>query len=59
MSSIEPYGWPVAGGSFSNSGRVDWESGSAYSAQLGLKAIQAEPLLTAFAPKTAGSLLGI
>jgi AsmA protein len=49
----------VAGGSFSNSGRVDLgKSGLAYSAQLGLKAIQAEPLLTAFAPKAAGSLLG-
>lgn len=49
----------VAGGSFSNSGRVDLgKSGLTYSAQLGLKAIQAEPLLTAFAPKAAGSLLG-
>ena len=49
----------VAGGSFSNSGRVDLgKRGLVYSTQLGLKAIQAEPLLTAFAPKAAGSLLG-
>jgi AsmA protein len=49
----------VAGGTFSNSVRVDLgKEGLTYSAQLGLKSIQADPLLTAFAPKAAGSLLG-
>ena len=49
----------VAGGSFSNTARVDLgKPGLAYSARLGLKAIQADPLLTAFAPKTAGTLFG-
>lgn len=49
----------VAGGSFSNSARVDLgKKGLAYSAKLGLKSIQSDPLLTAFVPKAAGSLLG-
>ena len=49
----------VAGGSFSNSARVDLgKKGLAYSANLGMKTIQVDPLLTAFAPKAAGSLLG-
>ncbi|MDH3454528.1 MAG: AsmA family protein, partial [Desulfuromonadales bacterium] len=49
----------VAGGAFSNSARVDLgKKGLAYSARLGLKAIQADPLLTAFAPQAAGKLLG-
>jgi AsmA protein len=49
----------IAGGTFSNSVRVDLgKEGLTYSAQLGLKSIQADPLLTAFAPKAAGSLLG-
>lgn len=49
----------VAGGSFSNSARVDLgRKGLAYSTHLGLKAIQADPLLTALAPKAAGSLIG-
>lgn len=49
----------VAGGAFSNSARVDLgKKGLAYSARLGLKAIQADPLLTALAPKAAGKLLG-
>jgi AsmA protein len=49
----------VAGGSFSNSARVDLgKKGLAYTARLGLKAVQADPLLTAFIPTAAGSLLG-
>ena len=49
----------VAGGTFSNSARVDLgKKGLVYSAKLGLKAIQSDPLLTAFMPKAAGSLLG-
>ncbi len=49
----------VAGGSFSNSARVDLgKKGLAYSANLGLKSIQADPILTAFAPKAAGNLIG-
>lgn len=49
----------VAGGSFSNSARVDLgKKGLIYSAKLGLKSVQSDPLLTAFVPKAAGSLLG-
>jgi AsmA protein len=49
----------VAGGSFSNSARVDLgKKGLVYSARLGLKSIQTDPLMTAFVPKAAGSLLG-
>ena len=49
----------VAGGTFNNSARVDLgKKGLAYSAKLGLKAIQTDPLLTAFVPKAAGSLSG-
>lgn len=49
----------VAGGTFSNSARVDLgRKGLAYSAKLGLKSIQASPLLKAFAPKADGSLIG-
>lgn len=49
----------VAGGTFSNSARVDLgKKGLAYSAKLGMQKIQADPLLTAFLPKSAGSLLG-
>jgi len=49
----------VAGGSFSNSARIDLGvKGLSYSASLGLKTIQADPLLTALSPKAAGSLIG-
>ena len=49
----------VAGGSFSTTASVDLrKKGLAYSANLGLNAVQADPLLTAFLPKAAGSLLG-
>jgi len=49
----------VAGGSFSNRARVDLgKKGLAYSAEVDLKTIQANPLLTAFVPKAADSLLG-
>jgi len=49
----------VAGGSFSNTARVDLgRKGLAYDATLGLKTIQADPLLTALLPKAAGALLG-
>ncbi len=49
----------VAGGSFSNTARIDLgRKGLVYSAAVGLKAIQADPLLTAFVPKASGSLLG-
>ncbi len=49
----------IAGGSFANTARVDLGTkGLAYSADLGVKTIQADPLLTAFIPKAAGALLG-
>ncbi len=49
----------VAGGSFSNSARIDLgKKGLSYSAQLGIKTIQADPLITALAPKSAGALFG-
>ena len=49
----------VAGGTFANTARVDLGTrGLAYSAEIGVKAVQADPLLTAFAPKAAGTMLG-
>lgn len=49
----------VAGGTFSNTARVDLgKKGLAYSANLGLKTIQADPLVTAFMPQAAGNLQG-
>jgi AsmA protein len=49
----------IAGGSFANKARVDLGTkGLSYSANLGIKGVQADPLLTAFVPKAAGSLLG-
>ncbi|MCF6237657.1 MAG: AsmA family protein, partial [Candidatus Marinimicrobia bacterium] len=49
----------VAGGTFNNSARVDLgKKGLVYSAKLDLKAVQTDPLLTAFVPKAAGSLFG-
>ncbi|MDG5467047.1 AsmA family protein [Deltaproteobacteria bacterium IMCC39524] len=49
----------VAGGSFRTTASVDLrKKGLAYSANLDLNAVQADPLLTAFLPKAAGSLLG-
>lgn len=49
----------VAGGSFSSTARVDLgKKGLAYTARLGLKSIMADPLLTALAPKSAGTLFG-
>ncbi len=49
----------VAGGSFDTSARVDLgKKGLVYSAKLGLTSVQADPVLTAFVPKAAGSLLG-
>jgi len=49
----------VAGGSFDTSARVDLgKKGLVYSAKLGLNTVQADPVLTAFVPKAAGSLLG-
>ncbi len=49
----------VAGGSFDTSARVDLgKKGLAYTAELGLNTVQADPVLTAFIPKAAGSLLG-
>jgi len=49
----------VAGGQFTNSGQVDLgREGLAYTADLDLQAIQANPLLSAFAPAAAGVLFG-
>ena len=49
----------LAGGSFRNQARVDLgKKGLVYSADLDLNAIQADPLISAFAPAAAGSLFG-
>lgn len=49
----------VAEGSFHNKARLDLgKKGLAYNADLDLKAIQANPLLSAFAPAAAGTLFG-
>ena len=49
----------LAGGSFSNTAQVNLGTkGLAYNADLAIKTVQADPLLTAFIPKAAGALLG-
>ena len=49
----------LAGGSFSNTAQVNLGTkGLTYNADLAIKTIQADPLLTAFIPKAAGALLG-
>ncbi len=49
----------VAEGAFHNTARVDLgKKGLVYTADLDLKAIQADPLVSAFAPKAAGTLFG-
>jgi len=49
----------MAGGSFSNTAQVNLGTkGLTYSADLTVKTIQADPLLTAFIPKAAGALFG-
>lgn len=49
----------VAQGGFQNTAKVDLgKKGLVYSADIDLKAIQADPLVTAFAPKAAGTLFG-
>jgi len=49
----------IAGGSFANTARIDLGTkGFAYSADLGIQSIQADPLLRAFVPQAAGTLLG-
>ena len=50
----------IAGGSFSNKAQVNLGTkGLTYNADLAVKSIQADPLLTAFIPKAAGALLGV
>ena len=49
----------MAEGKFHNTAKVDLaKKGLVYSADLDLKAIQADPLVSAFAPKVAGTLFG-
>ena len=49
----------IAGGSFSTRAQVNLGTkGLTYSADLAVKTIQADPLLTAFIPKAAGALFG-
>lgn len=49
----------LAGGSFQNTARVDLgKRGLVYDAKIGIKSIQMDPLLSAFAPKAAGAMLG-
>jgi AsmA protein len=49
----------LAGGTFNKTARVDLgKKGLAYSTQLSLKGLQAEPLITAFLPKATGTVFG-
>lgn len=49
----------IAGGSFSNTARIDLRPAQpAYTAELSLQGVQADPLLTAVAPQAAGTLFG-
>jgi AsmA protein len=50
----------VAGGSFKKTASIDLgRPGFAYRVQLNTRGIQADPLLTAFAPKAAGTVFGL
>lgn len=56
ISQLDGY---IAGGSFANTARVDLGvKGLVYSADLVIKGIKANPLITAFVPKATGALLG-
>lgn len=49
----------LAGGTFTQNARVDLgKKGLVYTTALELKGVQADPLVTAFAPKSAGTLFG-
>ncbi|SNB45677.1 AsmA family protein [Geobacter sp. DSM 9736] len=57
--TIEQLSGNVADGSFAGSARVDLsQKGFAYSSSLKLQEIQANPLVSAFAPKAAGTVYG-
>jgi AsmA protein len=57
---IEELTGQVAGGTFRETARIDLgHPGFAYRAQLSTRGVQADPLLSAFAPKTAGTVFGL
>lgn len=57
--TVEKMTGSVAGGSFSQSGRVDLgRSGLAYQSTLSVQGLQADPVLSAFLPGTQGTLFG-
>lgn len=57
--TVESLSGKVAGGTFSNSARVDLgQKGFAYGAKLKVTGVQAEPVVAAFAPKAAGTVFG-
>ncbi len=49
----------IGGGTFSNTAHIDLgKKGLVYQADIGLKGVQTDPLLTALTPRAAGSILG-
>ncbi|OEU74327.1 MAG: hypothetical protein BA874_02420 [Desulfuromonadales bacterium C00003068] len=57
---VEDLGGQVAGGSFKNQSLIDLgQPGFTYRAQLTTLGVQADPLLSAFVPKAAGSVFGL
>ncbi len=60
LLQIEDLTGQVAGGSFANTASIDLgRPGFAYRAQIRTRGIQADPLLSAFAPKAAGTVFGL
>lgn len=60
LLQIEDLTGQVAGGSFAKTASIDLgRPGFAYQAQIRTRGIQADPLLSAFAPKAAGTVFGL
>lgn len=57
--TVEDLRGNVAGGSFAGNARVDLnKQGFAYSSQVKVQGVQADPVVSAFAPKAAGTVFG-
>ena len=57
--SIQELKGTVAGGSFSDTGQVDLNRpGYAYTTRLAVQGVQADPVVSAFSPKAAGTVFG-
>lgn len=56
---IDQFSGKVAGGTFSDTARIDLgQAGYGYSTRLTVQGVQADPVVTAFSPKAAGTVFG-